>query len=102
MREGFVAREYELMVVLSPGVEGEDVPERIDALKSLLTDNGHEVSEVIDWGRRRLAYPIKSNFEGHYLIAHYSAEGAADNREVERSLRIDEQVLRHLVVRRDD
>ena len=99
MAEG--ATEYEIMVVLHPDIVGEQVEERMARLRGTLTEHGNDVTEVIDWGRRRLAYPIKQAFEGHYLIAHY--EGGADSRrdELEQSLLIDEQVLRHLIVRRD-
>ena len=51
---------------------------------------------------RRLAYSIKGNFEGHYLITEFAAEGGAGNQEIERELKIDESVLRFLIVRKDD
>ncbi|MCY4618118.1 MAG: 30S ribosomal protein S6 [Chloroflexi bacterium] len=95
------ATEYEIMVVLHPDIVGDLIEERMAHLRGTLTDYGNDVTEVIDWGRRRLAYPIKQAFEGHYLIAHY--EGGSESRrdELEQSLLIDEQVLRHLIVRRD-
>ena len=94
--------EYEIMVVLHPDVAGDLVEERMARLRSTLTEHGNDVSEVIDWGRRRLAYPIKQAFEGHYLIAHFESGPDARRKELEQSLLIDEQVLRHLIVRRDD
>lgn len=97
-----MAREYEIMVVLHPDITGELIDERITALGDLLRQHGNSVSEIIDWGRRRLAYPIQRAYEGHYLIAHYSADTAADGIALERALAIDDQVLRHLIVRRDD
>ena len=95
------ATEYEIMVVLHPDIVGEQIEERMAHLRGTLTDYGNDVTEVIDWGRRRLAYPIKQAFEGHYLIAHY--EGGSESRrdELEQSLLIDDKVLRHLIVRRD-
>lgn len=93
--------EYEIMVVLHPDIVGEQIEERMARLRGALTDHGNDVTEVIDWGRRRLAYPIKQSFEGHYLIAHY--EGGPNSRrdDLEQTLLIDEHVLRHLIVRRD-
>lgn len=95
------ATAYEIMVVLHPDIVGEQIEERMAHLRGTLTDYGNDVTEVIDWGRRRLAYPIKQAFEGHYLIAHY--EGGSESRrdELEQSLLIDDKVLRHLIVRRD-
>ena len=96
-----MAREYEIMVVLHPDITGELIDERITALGDLLSEHGNSVSEIIDWGRRRLAYPIQSAYEGHYLIAHYSADTGVTQVPLERALAIDDQVLRHLIVRRD-
>ena len=97
-----MAREYEIMVVLHPDVAGELVDQRIAQLRDLLSEHGNSVSEIIDWGRRRLAYPIEQAFEGHYLIAHYSSATGSGQIALERALAIDDQVLRHLIVRRGD
>ncbi len=96
-----MAREYEMMVVLSPDLTLEEIPDKMESLRGLLSDNGGTVTEIIDWGRRRLAYPIRRFFEGHYVIAEFTAESGEGNREVERALMIDESVLRHLIVRQD-
>ena len=97
-----MARQYEMMVVLSPDLTLEEIPDKMESLRGLVTDNGGTVTELIDWGRRRLAYPIRRNFEGHYVITEFTAESGAGNKEVERTLVIDESVLRHLIVRQDD
>ena len=87
--------------MLHPDIVGEQVEERMAHLRGTLTEHGNDVTEVIDWGRRRLAYPIKQAFEGHYLIAHFEGGDEARRDDLEQSLTIDEQVLRHLIVRRD-
>ena len=97
-----MSRSYEMMVVLSGDVDAEQVPERMEGLRALVAENGGTVTEVIDWGRRRLAYPIRHNFEGHYLITEFTSDDGAGNKELERTLHIDESVLRHLIVRTDD
>ena len=97
-----MAREYELTVVLSSEITPEEVPSKMELLRKLVSDHGGSVSDVIDWGRRRLAYPLRKQFEGHYVITQYTAETGSENKEMERLLEIDEQVLRHLIVRRDD
>lgn len=96
-----MARSYELMVVLHGDVEAEQIPARMDGLRTLVSENGGAVTDVIDWGRRRLAYPIRSTLEGHYLITQFTSEDGAGNPEMERALGIDESVLRHLIVRKD-
>ena len=79
-----MARDYEMVVVLHSDLTEEEVPDRLSHLATLVSEHGGTVAESIDWGRRRLAYPIKGNFEGHYLI------------------NIDESVLRYLIIRKDD
>ena len=96
-----MARVYELMVMLAPDVEAEEIPEKLENLGGLVGEHGGQVKELIDWGRRRLAYPIQNNFEGHYLIAEYTADGGDGNQQMDRALRLDESVLRHLIVKKD-
>jgi len=97
-----LARAYELMVIYSGDVAIEQVPEKMESVKALLAEHGGAVTEVIDWGRRRLAYPIKRHFEGQYVLAYFESEGAFPNRPVEQTLQIDESVLRYIIVRRED
>ena len=97
-----MVRDYEMVVVLHSDLTEEEVPDRLANLATLVSEHGGNVTESIDWGRRRLAYAIKGNFEGHYLITEFAAEGGAGNQEIERELNIDESVLRYLIVRKDD
>ncbi len=97
-----MARDYEMVVVLHSDLTEEEVPDRLSHLATLVSEHGGTVAESIDWGRRRLAYPIKGNFEGHYLITEFAAEGGTGNQEIERELNIDESVLRYLIIRKDD
>ncbi len=97
-----MARAYELMVMLTPDVEEEQIPEKLSGLGALVAEHGGAVGELTDWGRRRLAYPIERHFEAHYLIAEYTAETGAGNQSMDRALRLDTSVIRHLIVRTDD
>ena len=94
-----MAHEYELMVVYHPEGGEEQLPSKMDALRELISGQGGDVSDIFHWGRRRLAYPIRQQFEADYVIAEFSSAGL--HVEVERSLNIDETVLRHLLIRRD-
>lgn len=97
-----MARAYELMVMLTPDVEEEQIPEKLSGLGALVAEHGGAVGELTDWGRRRLAYPIERHFEAHYLIAEYTAENGAGNQPLDRALSLDTSVLRHLIIRTDD
>ena len=94
-------RNYELMLVISPQLAEEEVRSTVDRVQQLIRDRGGEITEVDTWGRRRLAYPIQRFREGNYVLARFRVDPARV-RELDRSLTLAEEVLRHLVVRLDE
>ena len=94
-------RDYELVVILSPELAEEEVPAAIDRLSQLIADRGGEVKEINRWGRRKLAYPIKKQMEGNYLVTQVRLDPRRTS-DIEAGLRISEEVLRHLLVRAGD
>ena len=91
-------RRYELMLVLRPDAPDERIAAIVDRTTRQITADGGQIVKVVPWGRRRLAYPIDRYRDGSYHIVVF--EGAAGTiAEIERSLLITEEVLRHLVVR---
>jgi small subunit ribosomal protein S6 len=86
-------REYETVFILDPALEEGPVNEQIDRASTLIQDNGGTVAEVERWGRRRLAYEIGRKRDGVYTLLRYHAPGTAV-KELERRLRLNEQVLR--------
>lgn len=94
-------REYELMVVFTPELDDDGVTATTERVKSLVSARGGEVVDVQPWGRRRLAYPVKKFRDGYYAVAKLKlAPEAADP--LDRSLRLTEPVIRHLLVRLDE
>ncbi len=97
-------RDYEMMIVIAPTVGDEGVGEVVDRVSGYVTAAGGEVTSTNNqnpWGRRRLAYQINDFPDAFYILYRFMAgPGAID--EVERDLRIDEQVIRHLIVRYDE
>jgi small subunit ribosomal protein S6 len=94
-------RDYELVVILSPELEEEELPAAVDRLSQFITDRGGEVKDVNRWGRRKLAYPIKNHAEGNYLVTQVKLDPNRTS-DLEAGLRISEEVLRHLLVRVGD
>lgn len=91
-------RRYELMLVIAPDVADDRSQAVVDRTTRQITAGGGQIVKVAPWGRRRLAYPIGRHREGSYQIILF--EGPGDLvREVEHSLLITEEVLRHLVTR---
>ena len=93
-------RAYEAMVILNPNVGEEALAAATQRVADQIAARGGQVEKVDTWGRRRLYYPIKHLRDGQYVVYAFSAEPAAV-RELEASWRIQEDVLRHLVVRRE-
>jgi small subunit ribosomal protein S6 len=91
-------RRYELMLVLRPDAPDDRVSSLIDRTTRYLVASGGQIVKVAPWGRRRLAYPIDRHREGSYHIIVFEAPAEAIV-ELERSLLITEDVLRHLVTR---
>ena len=91
-------RRYELMLVIRPDVADDRSQAVIDRTTRQITAAGGQIIKVAPWGRRRLAYPIDRYREGSYHIILFQAPGDA-LAELEHSLQITEEVLRHLVTR---
>jgi small subunit ribosomal protein S6 len=91
-------RRYELMLVLRPDAPDDRTAAVVDRATRQIAAAGGQIVKVAPWGRRRLAYPIDRYREGSYHIVLFEAPPEAIA-ELERSLLITEEVLRHLVTR---
>ncbi|MQG15146.1 MAG: 30S ribosomal protein S6, partial [SAR202 cluster bacterium] len=93
-------RHYELLVVLSPMLNQEELSQTWDKIKGFITTREAEISHEERWGTRRLAYPIRKGqhrfLEGSYHLTRFATERAF-NIELESFLKIDDEVLRSLV-----
>jgi small subunit ribosomal protein S6 len=99
-RRSSAVRRYELMLVFRPDAPDERLSAIIDRTTRQITAAGGQIVKVAPWGRRRLAYPIDRQREGSYHIIVFEAPAPAVA-ELERSLLITEEVLRHLIVRQE-
>lgn len=91
-------RRYELMLVIRPDAPDDKVAAVIDRATRYVVASGGQIIKVAPWGRRRLAYPIDRHRDGSYHIILFESPAEAIV-ELERSLQITEEVLRHLVTR---
>ena len=94
-------REYELTFVLAPDLPEDAVTTTTERVSSLITNRGGEITKVDNWGRRRLAYPIRRHHDGLYTIMRFRLESNLTD-ELDRNLRLTEQVLRHLIVHAEE
>lgn len=91
-------RRYECMLVFRPDVSDDRLSAVLERLTRQIGELGGQVVKVAPWGRRRLAYPIQHFREGSYHIVLFDAPPSSVI-ELERSLLITEELLRHLVTR---
>ncbi|MGI2328435.1 30S ribosomal protein S6 [Planococcus sp. YIM B11945] len=93
-------REYELMYVIQPAIEEDAKKALVERFNEILTSNGAEIIESKEWGKRRLAYEINDLREGFYQIVKVNAGSEAIN-EYTRLANINEDIIRHIAVRKD-
>ena len=91
-------RNYELVLVVSPQLSDEAYDATIDKYSRFITGKGGSVEDTQRWGKRKLAYPIKHFGEGNYVLFKFKMK-PANSRELEASLRISEEIVRHLLVK---
>lgn len=90
-------RLYEVVYILDPALDEGAVTAKLEKFHQLAVVHGGEVSAVDHWGNRQLAYPIKRRQAGYYVVAQFTAAAEALP-EFERLLRLDDEVLRYLLV----
>lgn len=92
--------KYELAVVVSAKIEDEERAAVVDKCKALIERFGGTITNVDDWGKKRLAYEIQKMKEGFYYFIQFEAESSAPA-EIESRIRIIDNVLRYLVVKNE-
>ena len=91
---------YEALYILKPDLSEEQTAALVERFKTVVEANG-TVSEVNEWGKRRLAYPIQDLMEGYYVLMTFTA-AAAVPAELDRIFRITDGVMRSMIVCKDE
>lgn len=89
---------YETLFVVKPTLTEEETAAQIAKIKDVLTKEGAEILATDDMGMRKLAYQVQKNDRGYYTVLYYKAEGSTI-KELERILRINENVIKFLTVK---
>ncbi len=92
--------KYELALVVNAKIEDEARAAVVEKAKGYITRYSGNVTEVEEWGKKRLAYEIQKMREGYYYFIQFEADADCPA-EIERHVRIMDNVLRYLVVRKD-
>jgi len=90
-------RNYELMYIIRPDVEQETVQAVVEKFQAIIVNGGEIVKHEV-LGKKRLAYEINKHRDGTYVLVHFTASSEIVN-ELERVLKISDEVIRHMIVR---
>ena len=90
---------YEVLFIIDPALEDEKKEATIEAVKEIIAADG-EVGNVDVWGMRKLAYPIQKKSEGYYVVIEFQGNPSLP-KELDRRLRISDNVIRHLIDNKD-
>ena len=94
-------RTYEVMYIIDPDTVEDEVTRLNDSLQSIVTDQGGTITKIENMGRRSLAYPINRKNDGVYVL--FEIEGTGHEiAELERRMRVNDQVMRYMTVRVDE
>lgn len=91
--------KYEALYVITPELEEEANRGVIEKFAGIIAQNGGVIENTDEWGKKKLAYPIDYKTEGYYVLVHFEAEAELP-KELERNFKIDENIMRYMVVRR--
>ena len=94
-------RTYEVMYIATPETADDAIVKLNEAITQLVEKEGGSVVKIDDWGRRRLAYPIKKKTDGYYVL--FEIEGSGQEiAELERRMRVNDVIMRYITVRVDE
>ena len=90
---------YEVMFIIDPVLEDDKKDAVVETVQQIINADG-EVSKVDVWGMRKLAYPIDKKEEGYYVVIEFAGNPTLP-KELDRRLRISDNVIRHIIVNKD-
>ena len=94
-------RKYEIMYILNSNLDETTRKSTIESLNKILTDNGATVTDVNEWGNRELAYEINKQTRGYYVVTTLTSNDAKAINEFDRLSKINNKVVRHMIVNLD-
>ena len=94
-------RRYEVVVILAPTLTEDEVEQSTETFKKAAEEKGARIADIEQWGKRKLAYPIKRHTEGIYIIFTLEEPNAEAAGELERRFKVSDSVIRFLTLRVD-
>ncbi len=94
-------RLYEMMFFTRPDLGDDIIDKKIAIVDKIIKDSKGEIQKTEKWGRKELAYEVNKQKEGYYILMQFTADSAA-LKEMERKMRLDEDIYRFMTLRIDD
>ena len=91
---------YELMYIVNTVLNDEQVTDIVGRVTAFIRENGGDMMEVEEKGSQRLAYPIEKKRNGYYVLAYFRSDAAFIDR-FDRAIRLNDDIMRHLILRYD-
>ena len=95
-------RYYELIYIVSPNAERKKNDQAMKEIGEKIQETGSKIINHIVWGKKKLAYPIKNNTYGTYILAHYQGGDNDKLREFDSWLKLSDLTIRHMIVKLDE
>ncbi|MDU5915901.1 MAG: 30S ribosomal protein S6 [Negativicoccus succinicivorans] len=93
-------KNYEVMFIINAGLDEEAADAIVKRVEDLITKNGGTVNNIDRMGKRRLAYEVKKQIDGNYVLVEFAID-PAQIKEIDRVIKINEKIIRHLIVKQD-
>ena len=93
-------RDYEVMFIIDPALEDAKKDATVETVQTIIAADG-EVTKVDVWGMRKLAYPIDKKEEGYYAVVEFKGNPTLPY-ELNRKLKISDNVIRHIIINKDE
>jgi len=94
-------RDYEVMYILNADLDEEGTDAAVTRFEDVVKDGGGEIVKTERWGKRKLAYEVNDRIEGYYVLMYFKSPSNAAQ-ELERILKINDDILRHLLIKKDE
>ncbi|HHU91284.1 MAG TPA: 30S ribosomal protein S6 [Clostridiaceae bacterium] len=92
-------KKYEAMYIITPTVDEEQMKAIVEKFNELISEHG-ELEKVEEWGKKKLAYEVQDQKEGYYVLVYFTANSEFPL-ELERNFKINENILKYLIINRD-
>ncbi len=90
--------KYETIIIINPNIEAQSIEGIIQNVQNLISDNSGQITKVDKWGKRRLAYEVKNNKEGYYVLLNYMANSQFIQK-ISQYCSLAEEIIKYMTVR---